>query len=397
MSGDIKTHKGKVVRHDHPKQEQGEMLEVSVKLCRALVLQIIKPEEFEEVEPPTRTYNCFGLAFGKRHGWIRAPEFIMAHDFGSLAGAPQNDDVVLYIKDTLLTHAALVHEVKDDQIVKVRSKWGEGGELIHRPEDVPSEYGIPAVFMRRTHETTIPDMLSPGTETKADEAGDEVLVEAISPSATSLEAAAEDEIGTLLMLASTDELRDRIIRQQAGVRGMAATTSVDDTSPFIESLAVESEVATEDETGTEDEPPPPPPALPPGVDPETINKQLTELLKDELHHRLAFASFPAVARKIIIELPPVKELTDIAKRADAASNAVGQATLKFFEDQLAAVGDDDEKKKFFDKLFSILFFILKNSPVKEAAPVLSNYILTRKPLGLSRTLAVEAFSAAAVI
>jgi hypothetical protein len=343
------------------------------------------PSGFEELGPPTRCYNCYAHAFANDHGWVRNPEVLIADDFdGVPMSSPRPDDVVVYIKDALVTHSAVVVEVSGSEIVKVRGKWGEAGEIVHLLREVPPDYGTPAVLLRRARQPTTPDIKCPEDATavttesvRAEAAAPAELMEAAPPSSASalspLETAA-DEAGASLMLASSTEVRERMVREQAGLRPAAAPRPGE---PF--SLPPDATATVEAA----------PHAAEGGVDQQVIDEQLSEILKPVIHMQLMLASTTGVERRIITSLQPVRRLTEIANGANSEQikAAIGSAALRVFQAH-PAQGDD--------KLASVLLFLLTKFPVKEAVDSIIQFLLNRKPLGLSRALALEAFATTVV-
>lgn len=387
MEDKILTSQKHELAHKHMEKEQGELLEVSKVIGEQIAAQILTPDTFEIKNRPTRCYNCHGLAFANGHGWVTNPEVALVDDFVGVTGTKQEGDVVLYLRDALLTHSAIAVEVKDGEIVRVRSKWGEAAEMVHLIKEVPSVYGIPAVFMRRVGQATAPDTKCPEVDTPAplkDEAtaaaappdsinfAELAAPLSATPAASSLEVEA-DESGAPLMLASSPEVRDRIVREQVGAR--RAGTQPAGTFSMLGG-ASHADAA--------------PPAVAVAVDESAIDEQFSKLLDPTLHLQLILASTSSVARRIITSLPPVKTLTEMAKVPNPApvQTAIGSAALRFFQEHEA---------KSDDKLTSILLLLIKNFPVKEAAAPLALYLLNRKPVGLARNLAAEAFTTVAVM
>jgi hypothetical protein len=377
MEDVILTSGGNVVRHDHPEAEQGELLPVTMLLAQQFAQRILTPDTFSQEKPPSRCYNCFALTFSNRHGWVRSPEVAIADDFVGVTGAPQVGDVVLYLKDALLTHSAEVVEVNEaGEVTKVKGKWGEAAELIHDPHEVPPEYGIPTVFLHRVGDVTAPDTKCP-SESAAEGATEDEVTGVGAPVASPIELA-EDDLGTLLIVASSDDMRDRIIRSRVGPRASGAQGAVD-----LSALVNVSETA-DDES----------PAAPAGGgEPDVIKEQLALLLDSQYYGRLLLASTTGVTRRIVQSLPPVRQLAGMVDRDnpnDPVRRAIGEATLELFlrEETHAA-----EKE---GRLASVLLFLLRNYPVRRAARPLSEYLLDRNPVGVARTFAVEAFAASVV-
>ena len=384
MNDEIFTSQDNKVPHRHLVEELGELSALEKVQGEQLVVQILTGATFEQKQRPTRCYNCYGLAFSNSHGWVTGPEVAIADDFTGVTGAPRKDDVVLYLKDALLTHSAVVVKAEIGETVEVRSKWGECDELIHPIDRVPQEYGKPALFLRRVGHVKAPNSPCPEVETvtpvneatKAEAPAALLEARPPAPPASPLEAAGD--IGAERMLASSPEVRDRIIRERAGMRP-ASTRPASNFSSLTDAASAEGappSAAVEVDQPEEK------------VDQDAINELLDALQKPEVYSRLMLASTTAVERKIIATLAPVRQLTEMADVENPApvKAAIGASALRLFLDRQDA--------KNYDKLASILLSLLKSFPVKEAAVPLAQYLLNRRPVGLARNLAVEAFSAA---
>ncbi len=102
------------------------------------------------VGEPTAAYDCHGLTFKNRNFWIDNDQVdTILVDQGwkkrgdaGVPAAPAVGDVVIY-RDAAgkVTHSGLVDAVAGGQVTRVRSKWGNGGEYLHDPNDVPAGYG----------------------------------------------------------------------------------------------------------------------------------------------------------------------------------------------------------------------------------------------------------------
>jgi hypothetical protein len=103
-----------------------------------------------EVRPPSWKYNCHGYAYAHARGWFNDPELFFEDDFYDV---PQNSarkgDVLVYMNGEILTHSAIVKEVRNGRIKKLRSKWGPYSAVIHKPHEVDEHYGEPVRLLRR--------------------------------------------------------------------------------------------------------------------------------------------------------------------------------------------------------------------------------------------------------
>jgi hypothetical protein len=103
-----------------------------------------------EVRAPSRKYNCFGYAYARAHGWFEDPDLFIKDDFMKVSmDKARRGDVLVYEKSGEMVHAAIVNEVADGKIEKVRSKWAKLAAVIHKPREVHRAYGHPAKLLRR--------------------------------------------------------------------------------------------------------------------------------------------------------------------------------------------------------------------------------------------------------
>ena len=105
-------------------------------------------------------YNCGGLVFGSRRVWIPPDEFLqILQEDGYRAIPPtplETGDVVVYgTPPDSVAHVGMVHRTqlaslptRPEPEVWVLSKWGEGGEYVHKIDDVPSLLGEPIQYWR---------------------------------------------------------------------------------------------------------------------------------------------------------------------------------------------------------------------------------------------------------
>jgi hypothetical protein len=103
-----------------------------------------------EVGAPNGEFNCHGFSVVHSHGFFFDPTPFLTDDHVEVSfGHPLVGDVIVYHNGALLTHTGLVIEVNQNQITRVRSKWGRMGLVEHGPSDVPPSYGSPRRLFRR--------------------------------------------------------------------------------------------------------------------------------------------------------------------------------------------------------------------------------------------------------
>lgn len=371
MPDQILTSRPRAVDHSHRDVTEGELNLVAKGLALLFVAQFAK-SGFRVIHEATRSYNCFANAFAGNHGWVTNPGFIIADDFEGVPPAEvRAGDVVVYLKDVLMTHCGVVSEVSGETITRVTGKWGEAPEIEHLLREVPPEYGEPSIFLRRVRPTTA-QFASEGESATAEDEG-----EAAASAPAALEDLIDDDVlSARMMLASSSEVRESIFRQQvAKLAGGGAGSAPPSVQPPAEGVEIEDEA---------------PPAAPSAVPQGDIDRLLQELVADQaVRFEPMLASTPTVARRIIAAGAQVSQLLSRTQGANngPARAAVGAAALRLFE------GLQPQPNDWLDR---ILLLILSRCPVREAAPPLSNFLLTRQPVGLARTLALEAFAAAVI-
>jgi hypothetical protein len=103
-----------------------------------------------EIRAPSRKYNCFGYAFAKAHGWFDEPDEFIEDDFSEVPmDEARRGDVLVYKSLGDIAHSAIVKEVNNGEIIKLRSKWGQRAAVIHRLHEVHPFFGEPAQLLRR--------------------------------------------------------------------------------------------------------------------------------------------------------------------------------------------------------------------------------------------------------
>jgi hypothetical protein len=103
-----------------------------------------------EIRPPSRKYNCFGYAYARAHAWFDEPDDFIKDDFSEVPmDEARRGDVLVYKSFGDFAHSAIVAEVKNGEIIKLRSKWGQRAAVIHRPLEVHPLFGEPVQLLRR--------------------------------------------------------------------------------------------------------------------------------------------------------------------------------------------------------------------------------------------------------
>ncbi|HEV2861006.1 MAG TPA: CHAP domain-containing protein [Pyrinomonadaceae bacterium] len=163
-----------------------------------------------EVRRATYDYNCFGRAFTRSHGWFEIAETFLEDDFEQKSlSAPRVGDVVIYKVDEEISHAAVVTRVEHGEITQLISKWGGMPEVLHSLEEVPDSYGEAVELYR-----PLPTGLNFTAATEVTE-GAEMSENVLS---AALKQLTSRDVQFRLMLASTDEARERIIASLPEVR-----------------------------------------------------------------------------------------------------------------------------------------------------------------------------------
>lgn len=136
-----------------PNERRGEK---SLAQLRAAVELWQKERPNARLRSITAVYNCTGLVFASRRTWVDTDHIAMIlADDGYRRLAVESEagigDIVVYKKNLALTHVGIIIGFDDDlsvgsREIKVLSKWGADGEYIHRIDDVPVLFGVPAEF-----------------------------------------------------------------------------------------------------------------------------------------------------------------------------------------------------------------------------------------------------------
>lgn len=171
-----------------------------------------------KVGEPDGEFNCHGFSFADSHGFFFDPTLFISDDhFEVPLSQPRIDDVLVYINGILQAHSARVIEVNDNQITRVRSKWGSMGLVEHAPDDVSPDYGPPTRLFRRnvvgeTHVFLTESLVMEEVDKQA--AIDEAVTKFIDPS-----------VQYRVMLASSPEVAKLIIERLPGVQELLALGS----------------------------------------------------------------------------------------------------------------------------------------------------------------------------
>ncbi len=99
-------------------------------------------------------YNCVGMVLGNRRAWIDLDseeiESSLSKDgYRRISqDAVEVGDVVLYENQDGFSHIGTIIYVKHEGIADIRvlSKWGFAGEIIHHLLDVPTAYGLASQY-----------------------------------------------------------------------------------------------------------------------------------------------------------------------------------------------------------------------------------------------------------
>lgn len=175
----------------------------------------------------TREYNCHGFAVASSHGWYHHPQRFFEDDYDSLplSSSPLIGDIVVYrhAGNPDPMHTAVVMEVSNNQITRVRSKWAAWKVFDHALADVPWSFGIPDSLLRRKTDP-VPNVALVGEITMTEESTQEIIDRAIRN-------LSDPHVYLEVVLASTPEVAKIIIESLPGVRelialGTEATPSV---------------------------------------------------------------------------------------------------------------------------------------------------------------------------
>lgn len=104
---------------------------------------------------PCQSYNCWGFTFNPRQCWITSgndvQNILNDNCISVQDGSIQVGDVICYRLDGGITHTGRVHSVDGSgHAVLIRSKWGNWGEYLHSPLNVPDIYGTELSYWRLT-------------------------------------------------------------------------------------------------------------------------------------------------------------------------------------------------------------------------------------------------------
>ena len=130
----LKTSAGTDVSHFHP----GEGLNAAAKQLRKDAAGLVPGTRTDDGDPTT-TYNCHGRTFDGAGSWVPDPTDLVKDDTNPvLPGQTKVGDILVYKKGGTITHTATVTKVDGTgNATEVRSKWGDMGQYLHKPDEVP--------------------------------------------------------------------------------------------------------------------------------------------------------------------------------------------------------------------------------------------------------------------
>ena len=144
------TSQGRSVRHYHVGDPDWypELSAADVQHCRDIVAGFTSAVE---VDQPTMKFNCHGFAFAEAHAFFLRPGMFEADDVFSIpfASARKGDIVSYRNASGTHKHSAIVEQVSNGKIVRLRSKWGSMATVLHDLNGVPAVYGKPKILYRR--------------------------------------------------------------------------------------------------------------------------------------------------------------------------------------------------------------------------------------------------------
>jgi hypothetical protein len=201
---EFKTSQGRPVLHCHIQPcFDRELNATEVAQIRTVLRQQFP--NVAEVAPPTRNYNCHGHAHARSHGWFNDPRLFIADDyFQSTMAQPRIGDVIVYVKDGMHTHSAVVNLVSGTTITQLRSKWGQFPEVLHGLREVPGAYGEPIYLLRRRAGILLAEL----------EGNEEMIKQAIQEAIGKF---SNPDVYYMVMLASSPETAREIIATLPGV------------------------------------------------------------------------------------------------------------------------------------------------------------------------------------
>ena len=135
---------------------------VAVNTAKALDLIGTKRDQVKVRSISEFPYNCVGMVLGNRRAWIDLDGIETCLEKDGYRRVSQDEllagDVVLYRNQDEITHIGVVIFVERQDVIDIRvlSKWGFAGEIIHHLHDVPNDYGLASQFWseRVAHEVT---------------------------------------------------------------------------------------------------------------------------------------------------------------------------------------------------------------------------------------------------
>jgi hypothetical protein len=208
----LKTSQGHIIDHCHvpnPPCQKIDFTLAEIEKARDWMAKHF-PDTIE-VRQASRRYNCHGHAYARSHGWVNEPRPFLTDDYFEVSFDSANvGDVVIYVNGDTLMHSAVVRRIFNGEIMEMRSKWGEGPEVLHELKGIPHEYGVPVqIFRRQQNNAPFKDTTNEG-EMSNEESKHDVIERAISDFS-------DPDIYLRLMLASSPEAAQKIIELFPGV------------------------------------------------------------------------------------------------------------------------------------------------------------------------------------
>lgn len=374
-----KTSKERVVAHLHRLENEPEIHAADLELLRRLMAEQFPQAEI--VKEATIRYNCHGFALAPRHeAWFNFPDFFLSDDYiGVAMDSPQLGDVLIYGRNGVITHSAVVVEVSGGTIVRLQSKWGRVNEVKHPVCHVPEIYGEPIVLLRlRPVVERHPALGRAANSSATIKCGaEEPVSDTSEPEAAAVEAGTAETVGPsknipkrlMLMFASTPEVERQIRQSTESTEGRGVVPSdapsplvANSEAPAAETLATSSAEAAQDE----------------------IQKALAEFSSPITQFQLMLASTPPVLREAASRLQPVQDLIELDKTKPWTRKAI----VEFFE---------KPETQADEELTGITLFTLTKLPSKEAVAPIARYLEAGKFSPFNGGLAVDALKEAVAL
>ena len=149
----IRTSAARAVRHCHVPNSPCQAQDVTAAIIADASAWLARNfPNAVEISPATYRINCHGFAYARAHGgWFNSPRLFEEDDYVQVPfNSPQLGDIVSYINHRgRLAHSAVVEQVVNGQITRLRSKWGGMPTVLHGLTEVPASYGTPQVLHRK--------------------------------------------------------------------------------------------------------------------------------------------------------------------------------------------------------------------------------------------------------